>query len=241
VLVVTEGVAKAYWPGRSAVGESLSGEHGTPYRIVGVVADARYESWDRSSWVAYGSYPSLAMSNRPNLLVRSPTGRAVPVADILRVLASFDPAVHVTRVNQLDTLLTDSIRPRRFESWLFGSFAAAALLVVWVGVLGIVGMATARRTREVGIRMALGATREHLVSLLFREQFLAVAGGLAAGGVLSAWAVQFVKAYMYELTAYDARLWIAAVIAIVLAASMGTAIPAWRASRVDPVQALRTD
>jgi putative ABC transport system permease protein len=181
------------------------------------------------------------MSNRPNLLVRSPAGRAVPVADILRVLASLDPAVHVTRVNQLDALLTDSIRPRRFESWLFGSFAAAALLVVWVGVLGIVGMTAARRTREVGIRMALGATREHLISLLFREQFLAVAGGLAAGGVLSAWAVQFVKAYMFALTVYDARLWAAAVVAIVLAASVGTAIPAWRASRVDPVQALRTE
>ena len=241
VLVVTEGVANAYWPGRSALGESLAGGQGESYRVVGVVADARYESWDRSSWVAYGSYPSLAMSNRPNLLVRSPAGRAVPVADILRVAAEVGPAVRVTRVSRLDTLLTNSIRPRQFESWLFGSFAAAALLVVCVGVLGIVGMAAARRTREVGIRMALGATREHLVSLLFREQLLAVAGGLATGGVFSAWAVQFVKAYMYELTVYDARLWIAAVIAIVLAASIGTAIPALRASRVNPVQALRTE
>ena len=133
------------------------------------------------------------------------------------------------------------MRPRRFQSWLFGSFAIAALVIVGVGILGLIAMATARRTREMGIRLALGATRDGLIGLLLREQLRAVVLGVIVGSLVSAWAVRFVKVYLYEITPYDPRVWTAAVAAIVATAAIGTLIPSLRASRVDPVQALRVE
>ena len=102
-------------------------------------------------------------------------------------------------------------------------------------------MATARRTRDIGIRMALGATKINVIRLLVREQLTAVVAGLVVGGGISAWAVRFVKAYLYELTVYDFRIWSVAVLLIAGTALIGTLIPSLRASRVDPVKALRVD
>jgi ABC-type antimicrobial peptide transport system permease subunit len=102
-------------------------------------------------------------------------------------------------------------------------------------------MTAAQRTREVGVRMALGATRERVVGLLVGETFGAVAAGMIAGGAMSAWAARYLRAEMYQMGVYDPRLWLAAAVAIVAATAAGAFIPAARASRVDPVQALRVD
>jgi len=149
--------------------------------------------------------------------------------------------VRTTHAGTLDELFADSVRPRRFQSWLFGSFALCSLIIVGVGILGLIAMATARRTKEMGIRLALGATRDDLAGLLLREQLGAVVLGVTAGTLVSAWAVRFVKVYLYEITPYDPRVWAAAVAAIVATAAIGTLIPSLRASRVDPVQALRVE
>ena len=138
-------------------------------------------------------------------------------------------------------MLAATVRPRRFQSWLFGSFGAAALAIVGVGVLGLMAMTAARRTREVGLRMALGATRDGVVRLFVREQLTAVLTGIAAGGLLSAWATTFVRPYLYALTPFDLRVWVVAVLLVAGTAALGTLIPALRASRVDPARALRVD
>jgi ABC-type antimicrobial peptide transport system permease subunit len=100
-------------------------------------------------------------------------------------------------------------------------------------------MSTARRTREVGIRMACGATRSSIARLILREQLVPVVMGLIAGGLVAAWAVQFVRSYLYQITSSDARVWIAAISLILLTAGAGSIIPALRASRTDPIQSLR--
>jgi putative ABC transport system permease protein len=138
-------------------------------------------------------------------------------------------------------MLGDSIRVRRLQSWLFGAFAVSGLVLTGVGLFGFVAMTTARRTREVGIRMALGATRDRLVRGLVREQLTPVVLGLALGGVLAAWLVRFLEAYLYELSAYDLRIWSVALTVVLVTALAGALIPAWRASRVDPVRALRVE
>ena len=116
-----------------------------------------------------------------------------------------------------------------------------ALAIVGVGILGLIAMATARRTREMGIRLALGATRDSLVGVLLLEQLGAVALGVLAGSLVSAWAVRFVKVYLYQIRPYDPRVWTAAVVAIVATAVVGILIPALRTSRVNPVQALKVE
>ena len=141
----------------------------------------------------------------------------------------------------LDDLFVDSVRPRRFQAWLFGSFAAAGLAIVGVGILGLLAMATARRVKEVGIRHALGATPLGIVGMLLREQLLPVVVGLAAGAAISAWAVALVEKYVYQITTHDARVWAAAAALIITTAAIGALVPAVRASRTNPVQALRLE
>jgi putative ABC transport system permease protein len=160
-------------------------------------------------------------------------------ATVIQAIATVDPLIRTTHSGTLDKLFADSVRPRRFQSWLFGSFAIGALVIVGVGMLSLIAMATSRRTTEMGIRVALGATRDNLVGLLIREQLRPVVAGVMVGSLVSAWAVRFVKVYLYQIAPYDSRVWTAAVVAIVSTAAVGTLIPSLRASRVDPVQALR--
>jgi putative ABC transport system permease protein len=245
VVVVSESIAKAYWPAGSAVGKELelSGEARRRFEVIGVVADARFRAWDDAkSHPLYGPLKALRRGIAPTLLIRtsgSADGRVL--GETLRLIGEQGPQVRASRAMSLDAMMADSVRPRRFQSWLFGSFAVAALAIVGVGILGLMAMTMARRTREIGIRVALGATRRSVVSLVVGEQSAAVAAGLAIGGGLSFWLVRFVRAYLYEMTPYDPIAWTSAVMLILSMALVGALIPAVRAGRVDPVRALRAD
>jgi predicted permease len=242
VIVVSERVAAAYWPLGSAVGRPLiQATDPEPYAVVGVVKDVRWSSWDVETASIYGPYALLSRGPFPTFLVRS-QGRPGPVmAEVLRALEAPNLLVKARRAGMLDDLFVDSVRPRRFQAWLFGSFAAAGLTIVGVGILGLLAMATARRVKEVGIRHALGATPFGIVRMLLREQLWPVVAGLAAGAVISAWAVTLVEKYVYQVTTHDARVWAATAVLIITTAAIGALVPAVRASRTDPVQALRLD
>jgi ABC-type antimicrobial peptide transport system permease subunit len=155
--------------------------------------------------------------------------------------ADDDPLVQPERASRATDLLHDTIRAERFRSWLFGSFSVSALLIVCVGVLGLMALGARRRTREIGVRLALGAHPSSIVRLMLREQLLAIVLGLAIGGAASFWIVEGLRAYLYETTPYDAGVWIAAVAVIVIAALVGVLLPAVRASRLDPAAVLRAE
>jgi putative ABC transport system permease protein len=240
-------VAANDWPNAPAIGQTLT-EAGTniqesrTFTVVGVVKDVHWFSWDQDAVSLYGPYALLVTRNTsPTFLIRTSADQARVTADALRVIHDIDPLLRPQRAATLDDLFVDSVRPRRFQAWLFGAFAAASLLVVGIGILGQLAMSTAQRTREVGIRMACGATRERIVVTLVREQLIPVIAGLAAGGIGAAWAVRYVRSYLYELTAFDSRIWGVAIGLILVTAAVGTLIPALRASRIDPTQALRAE
>jgi hypothetical protein len=242
VVVITEGVARALWPGQSPVGQPLQYLFDSePFRIVGVVRDVRLWTLDDNVASIYGPYARFGHSPFLSVFVRTSGHAGEVLAQATETIERTDPLAHVASSGTLEDQLLDSVRLRRLQSWLFGSFAAAALAIVCVGVLGLTSMAMTRRTREVGIRMALGAARPRIVALFLREQLAAVVIGLTGGGVVAAWAVRFLKSYLYELTPYDPRVWSLALLTILLTAAIGTLIPSLRASRVDPVSALRVD
>ncbi len=242
VIVVSESVARAYWPNASPLGQTLTYLRVTvPFAVVGVVKDVRWNQWDAEVAAIYGPYARVSRSASLTVFIRSRKNAGQITAEATRAITAADPLIRTTQAGTLDERFADSVRPRRFQSWLFGSFAMCALVIVGVGILGLMAMATARRTKEMGIRLALGATRDNLVGVLLLEQLRAVVLGVMVGSLVSAWAVRFVKVYLYQITPYDPRVWTAAVVAIVATAAIGTLIPALRASRVDPVQALRAE
>jgi ABC-type antimicrobial peptide transport system permease subunit len=114
-------------------------------------------------------------------------------------------------------------------------------VVVSAGVLGLLAMTAAQRTRELGIRLALGATRGRIIRMLFAEQLGALALGISAGAVISVWAVRYLESQLYSVRAYDTSVWGLAALLLIAVAAAGTLVPALRASRTDPVQALRAD
>ncbi|MEX2273729.1 MAG: FtsX-like permease family protein [Vicinamibacterales bacterium] len=242
LIVVSERVARAYWPNGPAVGHTLiEGFEKAPYTVIGVVHDVRWFAWDMESPMIYGPYGRLSRSSLLTFFVRR-EGRIGPTIDeTLRAVTDADPMVRPFRAAALEDLFRESIRLRRFQSWLFGGFAAAALAVMGVGILGLLAMSTARRTKEIGIRCALGATPRAVTRLLVREQLVAVLAGLAVGGIVAAWAVRLVQGYVYQLSVTDPRIWGAAVLLILLTSLGGAFLPAVRASRADPLTALRTE
>jgi putative ABC transport system permease protein len=248
VIVVSERLAQAYWSGESAVGQSVTnhwkGRDSTSmaFTVVGVVKDVPWALWDEDPLgTLYGPYALLARQTQSTLLVQASSERPRLAEEILRVIEDTDPLARAGRVASLESVFVDSVRPRRFRAWLFGSFAVASLFVVGLGIFGQLAMSTVRRTREVGIRMACGATRGSIATLIVREQLVPVVAGVAIGCAVAAWAVRFVDAYLYQLTGADPRVWAAAICLILATAIAGTLVPSLRAARVNPTDALRAE
>ena len=243
VLVISELVARTYWPGAQAIGQRLKrDDDGREFEVIGVVADARYQSLDRDP--SGGIYSSLALQPRPgliNVMLRFDSDAASGVVAAAELISARFPMYFVRSARTVTSSLGESIRSRRFQTWLFSAFGLAALVLTGAGVLGVMAMTTARRTREVGIRMAVGATRSAVVSHLLREQMLTVSGGLIAGVLLAVWAARFVRTFLYKLDVYDPWVWTAAIVTVLATATVGTLVPSRRASRIDPVSALRVD
>jgi hypothetical protein len=247
VIVVSERVASNYWPNAPASGQSLinqppAGEPARTFTVVGVVKDVRWRAWDEEAPpTIYGPHALLARQSSSYLLVKTSPSVSQVAADLRRVLIDTDPMLNVVREGLLSDLFVDSVRPRRLRAWLFGSFALASLGILGIGILGQLAMFTAQRTREVGIRMACGASRGRVVALVLEDQLLPVFLGMAAGAIGAAWVVPVVATYLYGITAFDWRIWSAAIGLILLTATVGTLIPALRASRNDPTEALRVE
>jgi hypothetical protein len=242
LLVVSERVAQSYWPGRSALGQTLiHWQSKAAFTVIGVVKDVRWLAWDVESPIIYAPYASASRAPWLTYFIRTNSNIGRVTQDAIRAIEEADRLARPRRAGSLDTIFRESVSLRRFQSWLFGGFAAAALVVVGVGIFGLLAMSTARRTKEVGIRCALGATPNSVATLILREQTLAVVAGLVTGGAVAAWAVRFVRGYLYELTVSDPRIWLSAVALILLTAFAGALVPALRASRIDPLTALRVD
>jgi hypothetical protein len=213
VIVVSDVVAHQYWPGRRAVGQSLV-NHGREFAVVGVVPDVRYMSLDMEPQGAI-HWP-LAAKPRAfpgRILVTFARGGRASLADVTTWFAQRCPTCRPAEIQMLSDALGTSIRPRRFNAWLFSAFGLSAL----------------------------GATRPGVVHQILREQVVAVAAGLLIGGFVAAWAVRFVSAYLYKTPIYDGWAWASAIAALLLVSLLGGLLPSLRASRVDPVQALRTE
>ena len=242
VAVVSEALARKAWQGMNAVGQHLRVGADTLWReVVGVAADVHQHGLDQLTrptlYLPYSQDPWTRMT----VVVRSqgsPAGMALPVE---RAIHAIDRDLAVADVRTMDEVVAVSLTARRFNLALIGLFAASALLLAALGIYGVISYTVAQRTREVGIRMAVGARPQDVMKLIVKQGAgLALAG--VCIGVISALALTPVlQSLLYAITPTDRATFAEVGAGLVAVALLACYLPARRAARTDPVVALRQD
>jgi len=249
VAVVNETFARRYL-GDEPLGARLplgvwGGADGVEATIVGVIQDIRYVGAGATSLpeVYYSERQIRAGVQTPvaTLLIQAEGTTAALTGSVRHILGEVAPGAVSSRIVTLeDRLLSTSLARPRLYAALLVSFAAVALLVTGVGLFGILSFTVAQRTRELGVRAALGARRIDLVSLVLREGIAVVVAGVAAGLLVSAWSMRWVGSLLYGVTPGDWVTYTSVPVVLLAVAALSCCAPAVRAARLDPLRALRS-
>jgi len=232
--------------GRQPIGQSvrLGFEPGTRYEIVGVVGDAVYTT-PRDGMVAT-MYVAMAQ-RKPSefwptvmLTVNLAGARTTVERDVAEALRRADPAIAFT-FGTFDQLVEATVTQERLIALVSAFFGGLALLLAAVGLYGVVTHAVRARQKEIGLRIALGATPSSILRIVFESVGLLIAAGLALGAAGSLWAARFVEALLFQLAPRDPATFGGAAIVLIAVGVMAAWLPAYRAARIDPVAALRTE
>src|SRR5688572_3082325 len=241
VAIISAALAAKYYPNQDPIGRPLImrsfGE--TPHTIVGVAGDVRTFGLDADAGlVFYGAATQYAGWNPMSLVWRSPVRSVDTVRAVLR---SIDPNVPIAAIESMETLFERSMGPRRFNLYLLGAFATVSLVLAAIGLFGVMAYLVSQRTREIGVRLALGATRGEVFRLILgRGLTLAVVG--AIGGVGAAlWLTRVMETLLFSVSRTDPVTFVAVPVTLIAVALLACYIPARRAMRVDPVIALRAE
>jgi predicted permease len=242
VIVVSESLARRYWPDAPAIGQTLNAVN-RPQTVIGIVRDIRVEAWDLATNGMI--FSPLALFNRTfpgaSLFLQLDPSRPAAAADVAGRIRRADPGAFVREYQTVDGLLSQSIQPRRISALAAGAFGIGAVALVAIGLFGLVAQSVGWREREMGIRLALGEMPSSVVRRVMAEPLVAVVGGLVAGGLVASAMARFVASYLYTVTPYDIRLWGFAALLMLFVAVLGAIIPALRAGRVDPLAVLRSE
>ncbi len=238
--IINETMARRCWPGQDPVGKRFStGGPGTWLTVVGVIADMRSTSLadepDLEYYLPHAMYPMPSMT----LVVRT-------TMDPLRLTPAIGAAVHeldkdlaVSDVATLEQSVSRSISARRFSATLLGSFAGLALILAAVGIYGVISYSVTRRTREIGIRIALGAARGRIAAMIVGRALLLGASGIGIGVAASLALTRLLSSILYGVSPTDPAVFAAASFFLLAISALAAYLPARRAARVNPIIALR--
>jgi putative ABC transport system permease protein len=243
-VILNETAARMLWPSSDALGQPLSTSFDARLiggrRVVGVVRNVRSEDRRRDApaevYVPYLEDPSFATT----LLVRTvlPPDRIVPA--IRRVLHDVSADLSLANVRMLDDVVDRSARPTRFNALVVGAFAATSLLLAALGVFGVFAFGVATRAREIGVRIALGATRADLVWMFLRHASIPIGVGLTCGLAAAMALGRLVAALLYGVTPTDPISYLCAGMTLAAVSLAASYLPIRRALRQDPTRALRS-
>ncbi|SPF47199.1 conserved membrane hypothetical protein [Candidatus Sulfopaludibacter sp. SbA4] len=239
VVMINETMARRFWPGRDPVGmKFITGPWGpnpTWSTIIGVAGDVKNFGLDSEATMDL-YFPSLSPQY---LAVRTAGDPATLAAAVRREVAAADPDLPISDLRTMDEILAQSARARRWTMALLAVFAGLALVLLLVGIYGVMSWTVAQRTREIGIRMALGAGRGQVLGMVIRYGLKLSAVGLAIGAA-GAFALRRVLAGMvFDVSLADPAIYLAVALLMLAVALVACYVPARRASRVDPLTALR--
>jgi ABC-type antimicrobial peptide transport system permease subunit len=245
VVLVGETAARRLWPGEDPIGKplylGLSGFDTDTARVVGVVGDVRYASIDSvpdiDIYVSYLQMPDVPVT----MLVRTAGDPLALVASLRRAIHGVAPNAPVYDARRLAQRVGDSMALARFGTSLLTSFATVALVLAMLGVYGVLAFTVVQRTREIGIRLALGATPVSVVHLVVgRGVVIAAAGGIV--GIVGAQATtRVLRSLLYDVAPSDPATYIGIIVVLIAAVIAASWIPARQASRVAPAEALRVN
>ena len=186
-------------------------------------------------------YLAITATGSPSadLVMRTTLDPSAMSSTIRAALRPIDPTLPTTDVRQMQQLVDHAVSPRRFIMWLLTAFAGQALILACLGIYGVIAYSVTERTREIGIRMALGASRGEVQRGMLRETLLLAAAGVTLGLIGALAAGRVIRTLLYDLSATDPATYVQMVVVLALVALLAGYIPAWRASRIDPMDALR--
>ena len=244
VMILEHALAEAVWPGQDPLGRCLivGAQGGTCREVVGVVSNTRRFVQNGNNALRY--YIPMAqrvVAGTPQALflrAQDPTALRAPVR---QALIAMEPNLPYLRMRTLNEMSEPEKRPWRMGSTLFVVFGAAALLVATAGVYALLSFIVAQRTREIGVRLALGANRTQTLMLVFRQSLRWVLLGLVIGLVAAVAAGRFMQPMLFETSPYDPTVFAATAVLLCLVAVAASLLPAVRASRVEPIVALRVE
>ncbi|HEY0970063.1 MAG TPA: ABC transporter permease [Gemmatimonadales bacterium] len=241
-IVINETFARRFWPDGRAIGERLRlSENGAWRTVVGIVGDVRRPGSRSSANELRMHVPFDGTSPYGAILVRTSGDAPQLRASVERAVAGVDPDIELHELRTAEGVIATSIAGPRFSMTLLGVFAVVALVLATVGLYGVVSLAVTQRTREIGVRMALGASPRGVTAMVVRQAMLLAGGGLVAGLAASVGAVRAVRGMLYGVEPLDAPTFVVAAASLAVVAFVAALVPARRAARVDAMVALRAE
>jgi putative ABC transport system permease protein len=244
VAVINETMARTFYAGRDPIGTQIQ-MNGKVWRtIVGVIEDIRERGFEENQkaavYMPVVQYPD-AWAVPSELLVKT-KGKPESITAVIRSrVRNLDPLVAVTNIRTLDEVIDANVAGRRQQMALLGSFALLALVLTSIGIYGVLAYAVSQRVREIGVRMALGASTGSILAGVLRHGMLLTGTGLMIGGLLAFWATRALSTVLVGVKSTDPLTYAGVAGTLLLVAMLACLIPAWRAARVDPLIALREE
>ena len=253
VVLVSESFAKKYFPNENVIGKRITlgithdtvgnakSEVTARGEIIGIVGDVKQRGLasevSPTTYVGWGTFPISDMA----VLVRSTADVATLSAAIRETIQAIDPTMPVYDLRTMEDVVSESVAQPRFYTTLLGAFGGLALLLAALGIYGVISYSVAQRTRELGIRIALGATHDRVLRLVLGQGVGLSVVGVAIGMAGALWLVHLLAALLYGVQATDPLTFVSVAAVLVGIASLASYLPARRAARVDPVIAMRAD
>jgi len=252
VAVINETLARTYWKApEQAVGGRIKvgGGPNRPWAtVIGMVADERHNGVTgkvkEKFYIPHAQWHLATAGNvvRGGFLVIRTGGDPMKLAGAVRnEVRSLDPNVPVANIRPMTDVVSTSLATPRLTGFLMGTFAAIALMLAAVGIYGVLSYLVARRTHEIGIRLAVGADRAQVMRLVLKQGLTLAGGGIIAGLVAAFVLTRLMQSLLYEVKASDPITFVVVSLALVVVALIASALPAYRATRVSPLIALRTE
>jgi predicted permease len=242
VVIVNQAMARKYWPGGNAIGQRLHllRPDGRAYEVVGVVRDHKVRTIGESPRPLIHFARSQSYQPAATILARTSGDTAILVRDMRTALIALEPELVFIENQSMEAEIATTMFPARAGAALAAAFGSLALLLASIGLYGVLAFWVGRRTREIGVRIALGARPSSVVGLVLAQGLTLVGGGLAAGVLLAAIVTRVLQGSLYGVPALDPVAYLVSIVTLLTVALVAHVVPARRAARVDPMTALRS-